>query len=56
LDTGLILDHRIMRDMLRSWRKDTDFLNLFCYTGSASVYAAAAARAAPPASICRIRI
>jgi len=41
LDTGLFLDHRIMRAMLRSWAKDADFLNLFCYTGSASVYAAA---------------
>jgi 23S rRNA (guanine2445-N2)-methyltransferase / 23S rRNA (guanine2069-N7)-methyltransferase len=41
LDTGLFLDHRIVRNMLRSWAKDTDFLNLFCYTGSASVYAAA---------------
>ena len=41
LDTGLFLDHRIVRDMLRSWAKDADFLNLFCYTGSASVYAAA---------------
>jgi 23S rRNA (guanine2445-N2)-methyltransferase / 23S rRNA (guanine2069-N7)-methyltransferase len=41
LDTGLFLDHRIVRGMLRSWAKDTDFLNLFCYTGSASVYAAA---------------
>jgi 23S rRNA (guanine2445-N2)-methyltransferase / 23S rRNA (guanine2069-N7)-methyltransferase len=41
LDTGLFLDHRIMRDMLRGWAKDTDFLNLFCYTGSATVYAAA---------------
>jgi 23S rRNA (guanine2445-N2)-methyltransferase / 23S rRNA (guanine2069-N7)-methyltransferase len=41
LDTGLFLDHRIVRDMLRSWAKDTDFLNLFCYTGSATVYAAA---------------
>ncbi len=41
LDTGLFLDHRIMRDMLRSWAKDADFLNLFCYTGSATVYAAA---------------
>jgi 23S rRNA (guanine2445-N2)-methyltransferase / 23S rRNA (guanine2069-N7)-methyltransferase len=41
LDTGLFLDHRIMRGMLRSWAQDTDFLNLFCYTGSASVYAAA---------------
>jgi 23S rRNA (guanine2445-N2)-methyltransferase / 23S rRNA (guanine2069-N7)-methyltransferase len=41
LDTGLFLDHRLVRAMLRSWAKDTDFLNLFCYTGSASVYAAA---------------
>ncbi|HEX3603472.1 MAG TPA: bifunctional 23S rRNA (guanine(2069)-N(7))-methyltransferase RlmK/23S rRNA (guanine(2445)-N(2))-methyltransferase RlmL [Steroidobacteraceae bacterium] len=41
LDTGLFLDHRIMRDMLRSWAKGADFLNLFCYTGSATVYAAA---------------
>ena len=41
LDTGLFLDHRIVRDMLRSWAEDADFLNLFCYTGSATVYAAA---------------
>jgi 23S rRNA (guanine2445-N2)-methyltransferase / 23S rRNA (guanine2069-N7)-methyltransferase len=41
LDTGLFLDHRIMRQMLRDWAKDADFLNLFCYTGSATVYAAA---------------
>jgi 23S rRNA (guanine2445-N2)-methyltransferase / 23S rRNA (guanine2069-N7)-methyltransferase len=41
LDTGLFLDHRVVRGMLRDWAKDTDFLNLFCYTGSASVYAAA---------------
>ena len=41
LDTGLFLDHRIMRQMLREWARDTDFLNLFCYTGSATVYAAA---------------
>jgi 23S rRNA (guanine2445-N2)-methyltransferase / 23S rRNA (guanine2069-N7)-methyltransferase len=41
LDTGLFLDHRIVRGMLRTWAKDADFLNLFCYTGSASVYAAA---------------
>ncbi|HEY3659378.1 MAG TPA: bifunctional 23S rRNA (guanine(2069)-N(7))-methyltransferase RlmK/23S rRNA (guanine(2445)-N(2))-methyltransferase RlmL [Steroidobacteraceae bacterium] len=40
LDTGLFLDHRIMRQMLRDWAKDADFLNLFCYTGSATVYAA----------------
>ena len=41
LDTGLFLDHRIMRRMLRDWAEDKDFLNLFCYTGSATVYAAA---------------
>jgi 23S rRNA (guanine2445-N2)-methyltransferase / 23S rRNA (guanine2069-N7)-methyltransferase len=41
LDTGLFLDHRITRDLLRGWAKGTDFLNLFCYTGSATVYAAA---------------
>ncbi len=41
LDTGLFLDHRIVRAMLRVWAKDADFLNLFCYTGSATVYAAA---------------
>jgi 23S rRNA (guanine2445-N2)-methyltransferase / 23S rRNA (guanine2069-N7)-methyltransferase len=41
LDTGLFLDHRLVRGMLREWAKDADFLNLFCYTGSATVYAAA---------------
>ena len=41
LDTGLFLDHRLIRGMLRDWAKDGDFLNLFCYTGSATVYAAA---------------
>jgi 23S rRNA (guanine2445-N2)-methyltransferase / 23S rRNA (guanine2069-N7)-methyltransferase len=41
LDTGLFLDHRIVRGMLREWAQGADFLNLFCYTGSATVYAAA---------------
>ncbi|NNM61381.1 MAG: bifunctional 23S rRNA (guanine(2069)-N(7))-methyltransferase RlmK/23S rRNA (guanine(2445)-N(2))-methyltransferase RlmL [Steroidobacteraceae bacterium] len=41
LDTGLFLDHRLTRSMLRAWAKDADFLNLFCYTGAATVYAAA---------------
>jgi 23S rRNA (guanine2445-N2)-methyltransferase / 23S rRNA (guanine2069-N7)-methyltransferase len=41
LDTGLFLDHRSVRGMLREWARDADFLNLFCYTGSATVYAAA---------------
>jgi 23S rRNA (guanine2445-N2)-methyltransferase / 23S rRNA (guanine2069-N7)-methyltransferase len=41
LDTGLFLDHRMVRAMLREGAKGADFLNLFCYTGSATVYAAA---------------
>jgi 23S rRNA (guanine2445-N2)-methyltransferase / 23S rRNA (guanine2069-N7)-methyltransferase len=41
LDTGLFLDHRLVRGMLRERARGADFLNLFCYTGSATVYAAA---------------
>ncbi len=41
LDTGLFLDHRITRQMVREICKDKRVLNLFCYTGSFSVYAAA---------------
>ena len=41
LDTGLFLDHRITRQMVREECKDKRVLNLFCYTGSFSVYAAA---------------
>jgi 23S rRNA (cytosine1962-C5)-methyltransferase len=40
LDTGLFLDHRITRSMVREEAKDKNVLNLFCYTGSFSVYAA----------------
>ena len=39
LDTGLFLDHRIARQMLGQMSKGKDFLNLFSYTGSASVHA-----------------
>ncbi|RWR01998.1 23S rRNA methyltransferase [[Pantoea] beijingensis] len=39
LDTGLFLDHRIARKMLGQMSKGKDFLNLFAYTGSASVHA-----------------
>lgn len=39
LDTGLFLDHRIARHMLGKMSKGKDFLNLFAYTGSASVHA-----------------
>ncbi len=41
LDTGLFLDHRITRSMVRARSAGKRFLNLFCYTGSFSVYAAA---------------
>ncbi len=42
LDTGLFLDHRIVRDMIAENAQDARFLNLFCYTASASVRAAMA--------------
>ena len=41
LDTGLFLDHRQTRAMVRAEAGGKRFLNLFCYTGSFSVYAAA---------------
>jgi len=41
IDTGLFLDHRPTRQLLRSLATGTRFLNLFAYTGAASVYAAA---------------
>ena len=41
LDTGLFLDHRVTRAMVRLDAEDKKILNLFCYTGSFSVYAAA---------------
>ena len=40
LDTGIFLDHRITRSLLRDRAKGKRFCNLFGYTGSASVYAA----------------
>ncbi|MEQ9847773.1 bifunctional 23S rRNA (guanine(2069)-N(7))-methyltransferase RlmK/23S rRNA (guanine(2445)-N(2))-methyltransferase RlmL [Pectobacterium brasiliense] len=39
LDTGLFLDHRIARKMLGEMSRGKDFLNLFAYTGTASVHA-----------------
>ena len=41
LDTGLFLDHRITRQMVKDISEGKKVLNLFCYTGSFSVYAAA---------------
>jgi 23S rRNA (cytosine1962-C5)-methyltransferase/23S rRNA (guanine2445-N2)-methyltransferase / 23S rRNA (guanine2069-N7)-methyltransferase len=40
LDTGLFLDHRLMRQKIFSEATGKDFLNLFAYTGSVSVFAA----------------
>ena len=39
LDTGLFLDHRITRARLGEWAKGKRFLNLFAYTGAATVHA-----------------
>ncbi len=40
LDTGLFLDHRPLRLRIAAEASGRDFLNLFCYTGSATVHAA----------------
>jgi 23S rRNA (guanine2445-N2)-methyltransferase / 23S rRNA (guanine2069-N7)-methyltransferase len=41
LDTGLFLDHRITRNMVREEAEGKRVLNLFGYTGAFTVYAAA---------------
>jgi 23S rRNA (guanine2445-N2)-methyltransferase / 23S rRNA (guanine2069-N7)-methyltransferase len=41
IDTGLFLDHRNTRQLIRKLARDRSFLNLFAYTGSVTVYAAA---------------
>ncbi|WP_333877590.1 bifunctional 23S rRNA (guanine(2069)-N(7))-methyltransferase RlmK/23S rRNA (guanine(2445)-N(2))-methyltransferase RlmL [Methylobacter sp.] len=40
LDTGLFLDHRPIRTLIQKQAKGKNFLNLFAYTGSATVHAA----------------
>jgi 23S rRNA (cytosine1962-C5)-methyltransferase len=40
VDTGLFPDHRNTRQMVREMADGKDFLNLYCYTGSFSCYAA----------------
>jgi 23S rRNA (guanine2445-N2)-methyltransferase / 23S rRNA (guanine2069-N7)-methyltransferase len=40
LDTGLFLDHRITRRKIGELARGRSFLNLFAYTGTATVYAA----------------
>ena len=39
LDTGVFLDHRPVRKMIQDMAKDKRFLNLFCYTGTATLNA-----------------
>lgn len=46
LDTGLFLDHRPVRERIRTGARGLRFLNLFCYTATASVHAAAGGAAA----------
>ena len=46
LDTGLFLDHRALRALVRAHSQDRRVLNLFAYTGSFTVYAAAGGAAA----------
>ena len=41
IDTGLYLDHRTTRTMIREMARGKAFLNLYAYTGVASVHAAA---------------
>jgi 23S rRNA (guanine2445-N2)-methyltransferase / 23S rRNA (guanine2069-N7)-methyltransferase len=41
LDTGLFLDHRVTRSLVRDESAGLRMLNLFAYTGAFSVYAAA---------------
>lgn len=40
LDTGLFLDTRLVRQLIYKEAASKHFLNLFCYTGTASVWAA----------------
>jgi len=46
LDTGIFLDQRLTRRRLREAARGRRFLNLFAYTGTATVYAAAGGAAA----------
>jgi 23S rRNA (guanine2445-N2)-methyltransferase / 23S rRNA (guanine2069-N7)-methyltransferase len=41
LDTGLFLDHRLTRQRIGAQSKGRRFLNLFCYTGVATLHAVA---------------
>ena len=52
LDTGLFLDHRLTRFMIQDMAKGKSFLNLFGYTGTASVHAARGEPYLPQRWIC----
>lgn len=39
LDTGVFLDHRPVRKLIQDMSRDKRFLNLFCYTGTATLNA-----------------
>lgn len=39
LDTGIFLDHRLVRKMIQEMADGKRFLNLFCYTGTATLNA-----------------
>ncbi len=41
VDTGLFLDHRPVRELIEQQARGKSFLNLFCYTGAATLHAAA---------------
>lgn len=45
LDSGLFLDHRPVRQMITTMVNGKQFLNLFCYTATATVHAALAGAA-----------
>lgn len=46
VDTGLFSDHRNTRQMVREMAAGKDFLNLYCYTGAFTCYAARGGAAA----------
>ena len=57
LDTGLFLDHRLTRQRLGALAAGRRFLNLFAYTGTATVHAARRRRGGQrPRSTCRAPI
>jgi len=56
IDTGLFLDHRLTRQLVAKEAAGKRFLNLFCYSGSFTAYAAAGGARPRRVLICRTRI